>query len=260
MSVNLSIEWGVANVPHPDKGSGEDTWFILPNSAGVFDGVGSWADQGVNPVFWSMALADGCRDAILTGKEGPISVLKAGYRNAQHSAFEGSCTACLTIMNTNGNLAIANLGDSSVAIYRGETVIFQTEEQEYAFNYPYQLSSDGDAKPADADRHLITSLKSGDCVVLGTDGLWDNLYHREITKFLDDDLDCEDIATNLAVSAFHASNDQKRWSPFGQAAVENLYADSPYAGEEDFEPPAAPLVEYLGGKPDDITVIVGRVI
>ena len=46
---------------------------------------------------------------------------------------------------------------------------------------------------------------------------------------------------------------------FGQAAVENLYADSPYAGEEDFEPPAAPLVEYLGGKPDDITVIVGRV-
>ena len=77
-------------------------------------------------------------------------------------------------------------------------------------------------------------------------------------RFLDEDLTSEDIATNLAVGAFHASNDNKRWAPFSQASVENLYSSSPYAEDPEFTPPPAPLVEYMGGKPDDITVIVGR--
>ena len=45
-----------------------------------------------------------------------------------------------------------------------------------------------------------------------------------------------------------------------KASVENLYSASPYAEEEDFVPPPAPLIDYMGGKPDDITVIVGRLV
>ena len=50
---SLRIEWGVSNVPHPDKGDGEDTWFTINDAkypaAAVFDGVGSWAEQNINP-------------------------------------------------------------------------------------------------------------------------------------------------------------------------------------------------------------------
>ena len=260
----LRIEWGVSNVPHPQKGDGEDTWFTINDAtspaAGVFDGVGSWADHNINPIYWSMALADGCSNAIMDGQTGPISILTAGYKNALNSGHDGSCTACLAIKTTTNSIAVANLGDSGIALYRGDNLQWQSKEQEYLFNYPYQLSSDKDATPADADRHLLKNLKSGDIIILATDGLWDNLYHKEIMKYLDDDLDVEDIATNLAVSAYHASNDEKRWGPFSQASVENLYSSSPYAKEEDFTPPPAPLVEYMGGKPDDITVIVGRLV
>lgn len=261
---SLRIEWGVSNVPHPDKGDGEDTWFTINDAkypaAAVFDGVGSWAEQNINPIYWSMALAEGCSTAIMDGMTGPITILKAGYKNALASNHEGSCTAALAIKNGPSSIAIANLGDSGIALFRGDNLIWQSSQQEYLFNYPYQLSSDKDAIPKDADRHLLTKLKSGDILILATDGLWDNLYNKEITKYLDDDLDVEDIATNLAVSAFHASNDEKRWGPFSQASVENLYSASPYAEEEDFVPPPAPLIDYMGGKPDDITVIVGRLV
>lgn len=260
----LRIEWGVSNVPHPDKGDGEDTWFVINDaympSAGVFDGVGAWQDENINPIYWSMAVADGCSSAIMDGITGPIAVLSEGYRNALGSGHEGSCTACLAVKNGPRSIAIANLGDSAVALYRDDELLFETQQQEYMFNYPYSLSSEKDAVPSDADRKLLTKLKSGDIIILATDGLWDNLYHKEILKFLDNDLHPEDIAANLAVSAFHASNDNKRWAPFSQASVENLYSASPYAEDPEFTPPPAPLVEYMGGKPDDITVIVGRLL
>ena len=164
------------------------------------------------------------------------------------------------VKNGPNSVSVANLGDSGVALFRDDKLVWESSQQEYLFNYPYQLSSDVDALPKDADRHVLTKLKSGDIIILATDGLWDNLYNKEIIKYLDDDSEVEDIATTLAVSAFHASNDQKRWGPFSQASVENLYTASPYASDEDFIPPPAPLTEYMGGKPDDITVIVGRLV
>jgi|TARA_R110000751_G_scaffold1159_2_gene4473 protein phosphatase PTC7 len=261
---SLRIEWGVSNVPHPEKGDGEDTWFTINDAkypaAGVFDGVGSWAEQNVNPIYWSMALAEGCSASIMDGNTGPITILTDGYKNAMASKHEGSCTACVAIKNGPNSVSVANLGDSGVALFRDDKLVWESSQQEYLFNYPYQLSSDVDALPKDADRHVLTKLKSGDIIILATDGLWDNLYNKEIIKYLDDDSEVEDIATTLAVSAFHASNDQKRWGPFSQASVENLYTASPYASDEDFIPPPAPLTEYMGGKPDDITVIVGRLV
>ena len=52
-------------------------------------------------------------------------------------------------------------GDSGIALFRGDNLIWQSSQQEYLFNYPYQLSSDKDAIPKDADRHLLTKLRSG---------------------------------------------------------------------------------------------------
>ena len=184
---SLRIEWGVSNVPHPDKGDGEDTWFVINDAqspaAGVFDGVGAWQEDGINPIFWSVAVAEGCSAAVMDGMMGPIKILSEGYRAEQQSNHEGSCTACIAIKNGPRSIAVANLGDSAIALYRDDELIFETQQQEYMFNYPYALSSEKDATPADADRKLLTKLKSGDILILATDGLWDNLYHKEIIKF-----------------------------------------------------------------------------
>jgi hypothetical protein len=107
---------------------------------------------------------------------------------------------------------------------------------------------------------MLTKLKSGDYVVLASDGLWDNLYSKEIALLLDDEKTPEQIATDLTVAAFFASDDPKRWAPFGQKYVEKLYGQqNPFSDATlDNDPGPPPLIEYLGGKPDDITVLVGR--
>jgi hypothetical protein len=66
------------------------------------------------------------------------------------------------------------------------------------------------------------------------------------------------MAQKLTIAAYQASNDDKRWAPFGQKAVEGLYADrNPH--DLDWESETPPLKEWMGGKPDDIAVIVGTV-
>ena len=261
--MDLSIDWGSATTMGPEKHESEDTWFIVPGvAAGVFDGVGGWRNDGINPAPWTQAVANGCWEAVEAGNQGIISILNTGYRNALKSGHQGSCTATLVLKTGPTNVTFANLGDSGLAHYRNGKELFRSEEQEYAFNFPWSLSSDRDAEPSDAERKMLTGLKSGDYLILATDGLWDNLYPNEIAKFLDDESSPEQIAAELTVAAYWASADPKRWAPFGQKYVESLYGETdPFTASQPSDNPGAPpLIEYLGGKPDDITVVVGRLV
>ncbi len=255
----VSIEWQGSNIPHPQKADkgGEDTWFVTENfdytAAAVFDGVGGWAEWGVDPREWAVSMATETINA-LDETSGLISVLNQAYQETKSMVPHGSCTACVVKhIDGSDSLQFANLGDSGLAVYRKGQILFETLEQTMGFNFPYQLSSEEGETPSDADRGHI-HLKPGDYVVLATDGLWDNLYHKEIAKLLERENDLSDA---LATAAFQAANDNNRWAPFGQKAVVELYGERT---PEDLEYEVSPnLVEYLGGKLDDITVIVGRV-
>jgi|13_taG_2_1085334.scaffolds.fasta_scaffold00313_36 protein phosphatase PTC7 len=258
--MELMIEWGVAQTSGPDKDEPEDTWFIVQGvAAGVFDGVGGWREDGINPAPFTRDIANGCWEAIESGDRGVISILNSGYKSALKRGNQGSCTATIVLKTGPRQVTVANLGDSGLAVFRDGKKIFQTEEQQYDFNYPYSLSSDRDAEPSEAERTMLTKLKSGDYLVLASDGLWDNLYPNEISHLLDDEKTSEEIATDLTVAAFFASDDPRRWAPFGQKYVEKLYGQqNPFSDSLDNDPGPPPLIEYLGGKPDDITVLVGR--
>ena len=54
---------GVANIPHDDKRhkGGEDAWVIHDQMIAVADGVGGWAEQGVDSGLFSKQL---CRDIL----------------------------------------------------------------------------------------------------------------------------------------------------------------------------------------------------
>jgi len=92
----------------------------------------------------------------------------------------GSSTACLAILRDD-ELRIANLGDCGVSIIRRNEFIFRTEEQQHSFNYPYQLGTGSTDSPTDAQVFTV-KVESGDIIVMGTDGIFDNLFDEDILE------------------------------------------------------------------------------
>lgn len=96
-------------------------------------------------------------------------------------------------------------------------------------------------------QRITVAVKRGDLVVLGTDGLFDNMFDDELAGVIASsrkkgEESPEALARNIAMEAEKLSKEKDRWSPF--------YLECLRTGQEDRRP---------GGKPDDITVVVARV-
>merc|ERR1719362_783661 len=141
-------------------------------------------------------------------QKGAKQLLQRGFEAAR--SF-GSSTALVTALSeSTGMLGVANIGDSAMLQLRrqsngrlaGMRCVGCTREQQHSFNCPYQLAcmpeeadfpqllAEGKSAlvsavkrsrhmrqdvPEDADRYLF-NLDEGDLLVLGTDGLFDNLH------------------------------------------------------------------------------------
>jgi len=212
-----------------------------------------------------------------------VKALERGYQSTR--SF-GSSTALVAALDRCGRLGVANLGDSALLLLRRKEVdptsgfrcLARTREQQHAFNCPYQLSllpkpEDFDALmkqgkeklvraierrpnskvdgPGDADLFDL-NVQEGDLLVMGTDGVFDNLYVEEVCELagaavgpLEADeshiTEAAQIAQALAKAAFHRSLDRGARSPFGDHAKQaGLY--------------------HSGGKMDDITCVCAWVI
>ena len=86
-------------------------------------------------------------------------------------------------------LTVANLGDSAILVIRDGSVLLRSKEQTHRFNCPYQLSLPTPGygsitdSPTLADEYEI-SVKPGDIIVTGSDGLFDNLSDSVIIDVL----------------------------------------------------------------------------
>lgn len=123
-------------------------------------------------------------------------------------------------------------------------IIFKSKNQEHGFNFPFQIGTNGN-NPQQAESSFV-DVRPDDWVILGTDGLFDNVYAANILEELeilreDGELTAGAVARNLAKRAFELSLREKYVSPFSMSAILN-------AG-----------VLYQGGKSDDITVSVGQI-
>lgn len=237
---------GVSAIPHPAKVAkgGEDAYFLSDDMKviGIADGVGGWGDIGVDPALYSKSLMEGAKLSAESSPStrDPVDIMSEAY---QYSSYvQGSSTAC--IINIDGiHLTAANLGDSGFMVIRGMEIVFRTKEQQHSFNFPYQIGTGSADKPQDAQR-LSVEVQPGDLVIAGTDGLWDNLFDEDILEILANcsSNDPATIAQQIARQAHIVANDKDIISPFSKSARSNGY----------------PLA--TGGKLDDITVIVGRVV
>ncbi|RIB15940.1 phosphatase 2C-like domain-containing protein [Gigaspora rosea] len=279
---NFIFNHGASGIPkHADKSisticdeewystdCGEDSFFRRHDSLGVADGVGGWRNVAPSPnavansaiysrklmhyAYAELEKYDNIDDEKYYhyNDVNPIDILQASYdqcmRDCTLEGIVGSSTALIAILR-NDELRIANLGDCGICIIRHNSFIFRNEEQQHSFNYPFQLGSASHDNPKDSQTFTV-KIQCGDIVVMGSDGIFDNLFDEDI---LDEvvpfccpkrglQVEPQIISDALVWRAKTVSEDLHTTSPFQSKALsEGLY--------------------YQGGKKDDISCLVGVV-
>ncbi|KAG2545038.1 hypothetical protein PVAP13_9KG401506 [Panicum virgatum] len=145
-SENLKLVSGSCYLPHPAKEAtgGEDAHFISTDEhvIGVADGVGGWADLGVDAGLYAKELMRNSVSAIKDEPEGtidPSRVLEKAYTSTK---ARGSSTACIITLKNQGIHAV-NLGDSGFVVVRDGRTVLRSPSQQHDFNFTYQLESGG---------------------------------------------------------------------------------------------------------------------
>ncbi|KNC85995.1 hypothetical protein SARC_01840 [Sphaeroforma arctica JP610] len=236
--------------------SGEDAFFVHETDdahyIGVADGVGGWQEMGVDPALFAWALMNHTRDAIREGMHLDIrDALKYAHEKIVEDGLvtHGSSTACVVKVEKKTRImTVCNLGDSGLQIYdRDGKLAARTPSQQHGFNFPYQLAvmppdmREGAMMHTMADGDLFQyQMKDEQVMLLATDGLFDNMFPSDIeATFKEVGVgNMDKLATSLVRKAESLSKDQRRRSPFTVEAEKHGYTD------------------MLGGKPDDITLIV----
>ncbi|XP_059444290.1 probable protein phosphatase 2C 55 [Corylus avellana] len=246
---SLKMVCGAFYLPkdNPLKPIGEDAYFLCEETQtiGLADGVGGWAGKGVDAGDYARELMYNAFVAVHRQPDGavdPKAVLTEAFLNTE---AEGSSTACIAVLKGN-ILHCANVGDSGFMVFRDNTLVHQSPIQQHYFNCPFQLgNSKSSDRPSSATDETVPVV-SGDIIVLGTDGLLDNVYPAEIEDFLKQETlegteDPWHLAYAIAVKALYNSQDKFCYSPFARAAE--------LANKK-----------HVGGKIDDITVVVARIV
>lgn len=287
--------------------SGHDAFFVsrINDSGsvafGVADGVGGWVDSGVDPADFSHGFCDYMALAAhehQTSSEPPLTarqLMQKGYEAIcnDKSLRAGGSTACVAIAGADGNLDVANLGDSGFLQLRLNGVHTYSEPQTHAFNTPFQLSlvppsvaarmaAFGGAQLSDLPRDADVTqhaLRHGDILILATDGVLDNLFNQDILRIASrvlvstgawvmTDAGGVRVADSLEpLVEFPEASKGKRTATLQSAlateivtaakrASVNTKLDGPFAKEVH---KYYPQENWHGGKVDDICVVVAVV-
>ena len=243
---NIKIEMSGYVLPHPAKvrWGGEDAIFTKGRTFGVFDGV-SGADKKDGVPLYSITLAQEMQATV--GKKPHdikelTSLLSDAAAVADKSAT-GASTAIVASLSETGKLSVLNVGDSYCYVIREGKVFSKSKEIVHYFECPYQLSEDSPDRPKDGTK-LNVYVQPGDIILMGTDGVFDNLSDEKILNAVaESPKKASRIAKTLVDLSRAVSLDSDAVTPFAKLAKRN--------GFEEYE-------SGLGGKLDDISCVVVR--
>ncbi|KAL8153969.1 hypothetical protein V2J09_011729 [Rumex salicifolius] len=247
MERTLKLLSGSCYLPHPDKEEtgGEDAHFICAEeqAIGVADGVGGWADVGINAGLYAQELMANSVNAIREEPKGCIDPIRVLEKAHSSTKVRGSSTACIIAL-TNEGLHAINLGDSGFIVIRDGCTVFRSPSQQHDFNLTYQLECGTGGDLPSAGQVFTVPVAPGDVVIAGTDGLFDNLYNNEVIAVVVHSkrarLGPQVTAQKIASLARQRAQDRNRQTPFSTAAQDAGF-------------------RYYGGKLDDITVVVSYI-
>ncbi|KAK6465908.1 phosphatase 2C-like domain-containing protein [Scheffersomyces coipomensis] len=262
------------NKPSPalQSPSGEDNLFVSKQfedgyiTLGVADGVGGWSEAGYDSSAISRELCASMKLKFESLNDRsqitPKQLLSLAFDDISTSPKVeiGGTTACFGIISPDKTLKVANLGDSWCGLFRNYQLINETKFQTHNFNTPYQLAKIPPQiiKQAELEgrRYIIDSpavadeytwdLKSDDIIMFATDGVTDNIIPKDIELFLKDQIEgkknnLDTIAKTFVKEVVKVSKDPNFPSAFAQEL-------SRLTGQK-----------YLGGKADDITIVLVKV-
>jgi len=239
----------------PKAGSGEDAFFasLSLSAFGLADGVGGWADRGVDAGQFSRALLRHVHERMRTRSTGLQrvdlpSVASEAFEAVRQEPFQGSCTLLLGQLQQDA-VSLLNLGDCGILVLRpmeqlprfhGGTVttqmrnLYRSSSMLHRRNLPLQLSSeDRDLSSLSHHYDLVTlKLRRGDLLIAGTDGLFDNIGDMELKTM---------------ALAHHQGRDRS-----AQAFADKLLQRAADAAR-------VPAEFGPGGKLDDIAIVVAEV-
>jgi protein phosphatase PTC7 len=124
---------------------------------------------------------------------------------------------------------------------------FRTSPQEHEFGRPYQLGHLDSADKPSAAMLASVRLAVGDIIIVASDGLWDNIFDREVASIAIRHLQASStpnpsaLVRELASTAYTLSQDRNAFTPYS------------YAASEWFD------MVYNGGKQDDISIVAAFV-
>eukprot|EP00403_Amphidinium_massartii_P035095 CAMPEP_0178432902 /NCGR_PEP_ID=MMETSP0689_2-20121128/32630_1 /TAXON_ID=160604 /ORGANISM="Amphidinium massartii, Strain CS-259" /LENGTH=581 /DNA_ID=CAMNT_0020054915 /DNA_START=74 /DNA_END=1819 /DNA_ORIENTATION=- len=212
----------------------------------------------------------------------------------------GSATAIVAkLANESDHIGVACVGDSGLMLFRPETIgrqtsyyfVSRTKEQQHQFNLPYQLSRlprpvdyfnlmhDGKGQlvcaakraegkkmdePSDADPYSW-KVQPGDLLVMGSDGLFDNLYQREIKDICDcatSPFDVDGLGGSKTIDSTQQHLEEELASRLAIAIAQAAFLKSiDKNGNVPFNDNAKKFnVNHTGGKTDDITCVCAWVV
>ncbi|XP_020222293.1 probable protein phosphatase 2C 62 isoform X2 [Cajanus cajan] len=237
---------GAACLPHPSKAltGREDAYFIShQNWLAVADGVGQWSFNGSNAGLYTRELMEKCENIVSNYENSSaIKPLEVITRGAAETQSPGS--SAVLVAHFDGQvLHAANVGNTGFIIIRDGSIFKKSTPMFHEFNFPLHIVKGDD--PSELIEGYKIELQDGDVIVTATNGLFDNLYEQEIasiiSKSLQASLTPQEIAEFLAMRAQDVGRSTSTRSPFADAAQ------------------AVGYVGYIGGKLDDVTVIVSLV-
>ncbi|KAI3969818.1 hypothetical protein MKX01_038286 [Papaver californicum] len=219
----LRLVSGSCYLPHPDKEDtrGEDAHFICidEQATGVADGVGGWAEVGINAGLYAQELMSNSVIAILNEPKGSIDPARVSEKAHSNTKAQGSSTAGFIVV-------------------RDGSTVYHSPVQQHGFNFPYQLECGRNGDLPSSGQVLTVSVAPGDVIVAGTDGLFDNMFNSAITDIVQAVkavLEPQGAAEKIAALARQRALDENRTSP------------------------AQLGFQYYGGKLDDVTVVVSYI-
>jgi len=259
----LVLRASASVIPHPEKADkgGEDAYFIVEGSAiGVADGVGGWAEFGIDPAVYSRSIMAEAKNAIEKKKmTDPVSVLSYAHQETNKNPQNlGSTTAVVALLLKEEDkfiLKCANLGDSGMMVVRDGRVVLRTKSQQHRFNMPYQLSGETPSeKGEDADRYEL-EVSEGDTVLMATDGYFDNVFDEKTVAILAKGAAAAALATSSSMKGTALQNLADKLARLAHKEGSENRGESPFSVEAN---KAHKL--FVGGKLDDVTVVVAQVV
>jgi len=270
---------------HPKKAAqgkrDADATLVSPMLVAIADGVSQIEEFGIDASLLPNELLNNVEELavrqLLPGQEteeyqGPISMMREAYES---STSLGSTTVLTAVMDNSTKIhgklhpmvAVCSIGDCEILILRrtaqGSLMpIFHTEMQRIDGNAqsPLQLARVDDSVDPNFDPDIMIeviergsavhcdSAYEGDIVVLGSDGVFDNLFVEEIVG----------ICTEMLIDFDEVPGG--KFTPLTRNALGEAAKRIVLECHAKTQPPFLPSPIGKGGKVDDTSCVVGEVV